>query len=204
MYVVPINVAPSESAVRDFINANPFGTLTSLIEGELVASHLIFQMVEEGDEVVLYSHMAAANGQTKSIRFGTDHLCVFMNQHAYISSSWYGHTNVPSWNYISVHCYGKPQVLNDKEAFELLNKLTISYEHGREGAFSMSQMSEESLQSHIKGQLSFRMVVERVDASWKLSQNRNDADYSNVITQLRSEGDAMSALIADEMQRLRE
>lgn len=203
MYTSHIHLAPNEEAVRSFLQKHGFGTLVSEYGGAIMSTHAVMLYEEEEDHVYLYGHIAAANEQVKSIQAGTEHLAIFMDHHAYVSSSWYDHINVPSWNYVAVHCYGQIEALDDEAAYHLLDKVTKKYEHDRTRAFDISQMDTDSLKAHIKGQQSFRMHITRIEANWKLSQNRSDQDYHNIITMLRKEGDAMSIRIADEMQKLR-
>ena len=47
----------------------------------------------------------------------------------------------------------------------------------------------------------FQVRVTRVEANFKLSQNRDDEDHANIIRQLEARGDEQSVAIANEMRK---
>ncbi len=126
-----------------------------------------------------------------------------MQSHAYISSSWYDHVNVPTWNYIAVHIYGKAEKIEGEELINSISDLVDQYEEGRKGRFRLSQFSESERRAHLNGLVGFRMSIDRVEAAFKLSQNRKENDYQEIIRQLQESGIQLDQSIAEEMKKLK-
>nr|CAB07956.1 negative regulator pai 2 [Bacillus subtilis subsp. subtilis str. 168] len=125
---------------------------------------------------------------------------MFQGPHAYISSSWYSRENVPTWNYQAVHMYGKASML---EKDELAEELTIMLEQKTPTqAFSVlwDKLSPKLLESELKGIVGFKIKVEDIQAAYKLSQNRNETDYMNVIEQLQNEENPNAKQMAELME----
>ena len=203
MYVPKKFIPPSAEAIRTYIAENGFATLTSNKDGKLMATHTpLFLGVKDGTEV-LYGHISAGNVQKEALGGDTDIMAVFMENHTYISSSWYDHVNVPTWNYIAVHIYGKATRLNEEESIEMINSLVGKYESNSENAFQTSQMSEKDFRAQMRGIVAFQLSIDRIEASWKLCQNRDDKNYYEIISKLKERGDEMSLHIAKEMEGAR-
>ena len=204
MYVPSIHNANDPSDVYDYIRANGFATLVSEHEGKQMATHLPLMLNQDkhGDYNLL-GHIAVANEQKVSFDEQKEVLAIFMEQHAYVSSSWYNHVNVPTWNYVAVHAYGPATIISGKELYSAMSQLVDQYEDGRPERFNMTDMSEEMMKAHLKGVVGFSIKIERIESSYKLSQNRKDEDYKNVIDQLEKTGDKGSQDIAQQMKKLR-
>src|SRR5699024_6280016 len=130
---------------------------------------------------------AIANPQWKTMKNGKEKvLVIFQGPHAYISSTWYQHENVPTWNYQAIHVYGMPRILNDQELEEDLTALLEKYERHRSPAVLWENMSSET-KKQIKGIVGFEIKIEEIQAAYKLSQNRNEVDYQQIIQQLKQE-----------------
>ena len=107
MYIPKYFEVSTIEEIWGFIQENSFGTIVTTVQGKPVATHLPLQVMKEGDTYYITGHMAYANPQWKT--FEDEHenvLVIFQGPHAYISSSWYTHENVPTWNYQAVHLYG--------------------------------------------------------------------------------------------------
>ena len=204
MYVPSIHKANDPSDVYDYIRTHGFATLVSELDGRQMATHIpmILDQDDHGD-YHLSSHIAVANEQKATFDGQRELLAIFMEQHAYVSSSWYNHVNVPTWNYVAVHAYGPASIISGEELYDSIHKLVHRYEDGRSERFNMTDMPEDMLQAHLKSLVGFSMKIKRIESSYKLSQNRNDEDYNNVIDQLESCGDKGSRDIAQQMKKLR-
>ncbi|MDQ3193777.1 MAG: FMN-binding negative transcriptional regulator, partial [Bacteroidota bacterium] len=113
--------------IFDFINKNSFAILVSENEGKINATHLpVLLKKDEGEKGFLYAHVAKANRQWENI--DDEVLVIFPGEHKYISSSWY-ETNqtVPTWNYLSVHVYGRIKILHDIEDKISIIKSVVKY-----------------------------------------------------------------------------
>jgi transcriptional regulator len=203
MYVPKKFKPPSLDAVYKYVDENGFATLINAGSQHLMASHTPLMRINDQNSELLMGHLSAANEQARELKDGMEVLAIFMENHAYISSSWYDHINVPTWNYIAVHIGGTIRILPESEKLACINQLVEKYERGNPQPFTIAQMEERDLNTQLKGIIAFEITVSKIEASWKLSQNRDDKNYHTIIHKLRERGDAMSIHIADEMESIR-
>jgi transcriptional regulator len=204
MYIHPLNSWENEPEVLDFIKTNAFATLVSQVSGKPWATHLPFVLSQNvSRETVLSGHLAKANPQWKSISEQEDVLVIFQGPHAYISSSWYNHENVPTWNYLAVHVYGKIRIIEGDELMVHLRALVNVYEEGRPNRVSVETMSEGYLESQVRALVGFEVNISEVHASAKLSQNRDDVNYLNIVKMLGQSSYPLDQAVAEEMRKRR-
>lgn len=204
MYVPKKFEAPSLEAVEQFIKENGFATLVGYNKGIPIATHTPLMISDDSNtNRKLIGHISAANPQTKCFDGVQEMMAVFMEHHTYVSSSWYDHINVPTWNYIAVHVYGKATVIAGERLKNDLRKLVDKYEGHSPDAFRVDHMPKELLNREMKGIVGLEIEVSRVEASFKLSQNRDDKNYFEIIRRLEERGDEFSVKIAEEMKQLR-
>lgn len=187
--------------VVEFLKGNGFPALVSIHDGKLVATHLPVEVVENADgSLTIYCHMSRANPQWKS--FGNQEvLLIFQGAHTYISPRWYNHVNVPTWNYMNVHVYGRVRMLEGEELYSLLGRLVEKHEI--ETGYDLETLPREFVEKELKGVAGFALEVTRFDAAFKLSQNRDDESYVNIIRELEARGDDASAEVARAMRNRR-
>lgn len=204
MYIPKKFEAPSVQAVEQFIKENGFATLVGYDNGIPIATHTPLMIAEDvdGDKKII-GHISVANPQAICFDGEQEMMAVFMEHHTYISSSWYDHINVPTWNYIAVHVYGKVSKIEEEDLYHFLDKLTNKYEGDSPSAFKVKDMPEDMMANQMKGIVGFEMDVTKVEASYKLSQNRDDKNYKEIIRKLEERGDEFSMKIAAEMSKLR-
>ena len=130
-------------------------------------------------------------------------LIIFQGPHTYISSSWYEEQQVPTWNYQAVHVYGNVNLQTQEELIEDLKTLLVTYEHHRQHPVLWETLSPELIERELKGIVGFKLNVTDIQAAYKMSQNRNDEDYANIITQLQQESTPDANHVAQEMKKLR-
>lgn len=203
MYIPKIHKPADEISALDYIKKHGFATFISQGSKGVTATHIPMYLDTTGEKPYLVSHISVANEQKLDLNTSSEHLAIFMDTHAYISSSWYDHINVPTWNYISVHVYGKSTILKGSEIEQSLVKLVDQYEKGRDNRFYLSDMPEKMKSAHFRGLVAFKMSMDRIEVAHKLSQNRSDKDYQNVISHLEKEADKGSHSVAHEMKKLR-
>ena len=189
--------------IQEFIHKHSFGTLTTTKNGRPIATHLPLQLTKEGDDYFISGHMAYGNPQWRTFEKSGDVLVAFQGPHAYISSSWYENENVPTWNYQAVHLYGTARLLDEAELRAALTLMMHKYEHHREHPVLWETLSPEMLDRELKKIVGFKIQVTEVQAASKMSQNRNETDYQNVIDQLKNEDNAASTKVAEAMERKR-
>jgi len=209
MYVPSINKAPSREATIEFITKNNFAQVSGVYKDRVIAVHIPIVVKIEEEEVIFYAHIAKGNELKNLLSPNKELLISFMQPHCYISSSWYDHVNVPTWNYIAVHAYGKAEVLTRKDSEDHVSELTDMYEKNpkesmTEKPFHISHMSKKSYDAHINGFIAFKIKVDELQANFKLSQNRDDKNYFEIIRVLEEKGDLMSLEVAKEMAKIRE
>jgi len=187
--------------IVEFLRSNGFPALVSHDGENLLATHLPVEVVENADgSLTILGHMSRANPQWKS--FGDQEvLLIFQGAHTYISPRWYNHVNVPTWNYINVHVYGKVRMLEGEELSSLLSELIAKHETGT--GYSMDGLPADFVEKEMRGVAGFALEVTRLDAASKLSQNRDDESYASIISHLEARGDDTSAEIAHEMKERR-
>jgi transcriptional regulator len=204
MYIHPLNKWEDEPEIVDFIRKNAFGTLISQVEGKPWATHLPFVLGKNNSgEPVLSGHLAKANQQWKSISENEDVLVIFQGPHAYISSSWYNHENVPTWNYLAVHVTGKIRLIEGEELMDHLKSLTDIYEEGRPNRVRVESMNETYVAGQLRALVGFEIKIEEVKAAAKLSQNRDNVNYQNIIEKLKESEFRLDKDVASEMEKRR-
>jgi len=204
MYIHPLNHWESDPEITAFIQKNAFATLVSQSKGKPWATHLPFVLDRNVlGEAVLHGHLAKANPQWKAFEDILDVLVIFQGPHAYISSSWYNHENVPTWNYLAVHVYGKVRIIEGEELMHHLKSIVDTYESGRPNRVQMETMTDAYVQSQIRALVGIEVKIEEVQGSAKLSQNRDDVNYKNIIQKLEESEFPLDKEIAEEMKKKR-
>nr|WP_299389227.1 FMN-binding negative transcriptional regulator [Allomuricauda sp.] len=187
--------------IKDFLQHNSFGILVNQVDGKPWATHLPLELwtAPDGKEY-LEGHVAKANPQWRAFKEGSEVLCIFNGPHAYVSSSWYQEEEVPTWNYIAVHIYGKLHILDEAATMESLHRLVDKYEQGSKNPLSMNDLSAKTLRQ-VKGVVGFQIEIKDIQAAYKLSQGRPH-DHAQIIKELREKDTPGSSAIAQEMDLL--
>ncbi|MBU8732904.1 FMN-binding negative transcriptional regulator [Cytobacillus oceanisediminis] len=200
MYIPKYYKVTNADEIWEFVQSNSFGTMVTTKHGRPIATHLPLQLIKEGDTCYLTGHMAYGNPQWRTFEASEDVLVMFQGPHAYISSSWYEEENVPTWNYQAVHVYGRANILSEEELKQDLAMLLQKYEKHRKNPVLWDKLSPELLEQQLKGIVGFKIRVEEIQAADKLSQNRNERDYQNIIHKLHEENDLNSKQMAQLME----
>lgn len=204
MYIPSFFKVDNTEEIHDFIHHNGFGIVISQTNEKLLASHIPLLLAKNSKgKNVLTGHLSRANPQWKSFESEKQVLIIFQGPHTYISSSWYDHNNVPTWNYMAAHVYGTLRFLTDEELLNSLRILTDKYEAHSEHPVSVHTMDPHMLSSQLKGIVGFEIEVEEIQAAYKLSQNRDDKNFLRIIDELEKKGDENSTRIAEKMKRNR-
>lgn len=185
MYV-PRSFSAPDDAARALIRARPFATVVTVDGGAPFASHLPLVLVGE-DRLV--GHMARANPQWRHFGAG-EVLAIFHGPHAYVSPTWYASAGqVPTWNYAVVHAYGAPAIVDGAAA---LAPLVEAFEAAwRPGDAELARL--------VPAIVGFELRVTRIEAKWKVGQNREPADRASAAARLRGAGGEDAAAIAQLM-----
>ncbi|MGA8490262.1 MAG: FMN-binding negative transcriptional regulator [Terriglobales bacterium] len=201
MYIPEFNRQEDRSAILAFMRANPFAILVSNVAGSPFATHLPLLIDETGDQIVVQGHMAKANPHWKSMREGEESLIIFHGPHAYISPSLYEHReSVPTWNYAAVHVYGEPTLFTDEEGLKAtLHRMINTFESSYMAQWSeLSEQYRSRMMKHIVG---FEIKAKRLEAKFKLSQNRTTGEQARVIECLNQSQDSNVSGVAQLMRQ---
>lgn len=200
MYIPEHNKNENWDEIKDFIRQNSFGILISRYDNKPWATHIPLELeVNESGKNVLVGHIAKANPQWKTFSENEEVLCIFNGPHAYVSSSWYKEEEVPTWNYIAVHVYGKPKILDEAMVMASLHRLVDKREQGSKNPISLQNMSPKTLRQ-VKGIVGFQIEITDIQAKYKLSQNREN-DHEQIIKELEKRQDAGSKAVSGHMKK---
>ena len=201
MYIPEFNRQEDRPAILAFMQANPFAILVTNIDGIPFATHLPLLIEEVGDQIVVRGHMARANMHWKSMKQGEESLVIFHGPHAYISPSLYElRESVPTWNYATVHVYGEPTLFSDEAGLkETLHQMINTFESSYMTQWSeLGEQYQSRMMKHIVG---FEIKVKRLEAKFKLSQNRTKGEQARVIQSLSQSEDSNISGVAELMQQ---
>ncbi|MEX0315918.1 MAG: FMN-binding negative transcriptional regulator [Allomuricauda sp.] len=198
MYIPHYYKNENVDEVKTFLKENSFGILVNQVDDKPWATHIPLELDkdDQGNDV-LEGHISKANPQWKTFEASNEVLCIFNGPHAYISSSWYKEEEVPTWDYIAVHVYGKLKVLNEEETMESLHKLVNKYEKDSKKPISLSNMSSKTLKQ-VKGVIGFQIRITDIQAAYKLSQTRPQ-DHPKIVSELSEREDSGSKAIAQKI-----
>jgi len=203
MYVPKHFQQNSWSEIRKVIDEHSFATVVSCRDGVPVATHAPLRLVEPAPGTfVLQGHVARANPHWQVMANEAKTLVIFAGPHTYVSPRWYKHVNVPTWNYVAVHIYGKPRLVQDADELQTLMSGLVNRYEGHieeERRYTVEGLPAGYLESQMRGIVGFEISVDEVQASFKLSQNRNQEDHDNVIVELRKSDDRDAQQIAQAM-----
>ncbi len=195
--------------IFDFIELNSFAILISGSTGRLTATHIpVLLRRNDGEKGFLYGHIAKANPQWKNININSnideEVLVIFPGAHKYISPEWYEDTKinqaVPTWNYISVHAYGKIKILESKEDKTEVIKEVVKYFEGDESSYKTDDLKQSYFDSLLNGIIAFKIEITELQGKHKISQNHTEERQQSVINQLEKIGDEDSRDIAERMK----
>jgi len=203
MYIPRFNVMDDPADIRAFVESIGSAEVVTVgDDGTPVATLLPILWSADGGTVI--AHVARANPHWRQIEDGSRFLAIVAGPQAYISPSWYAakaeHGRVvPTWNYSAVHLIGTVRVHDDPAwVREAVTSLTDHHEQPREQPWAVTDAPETYVEKNLKAIVGLEMLVERVEAKAKLSQNRSDADRAGVVAGLRAEGG--NPAVADAME----
>ncbi|WP_297516175.1 FMN-binding negative transcriptional regulator [Flavobacterium sp.] len=203
MYIPENYSLSNPEEMHEFIRTNNFAILVNQTHGQLWATHipLVLDTKEDGTPYLL-GHLSKLNPQHEGFLENDAVLVIFSGPHAYISSSWYDHENVPTWNYIAVHVYGKIKIHSYEEALAGLKKLVDRQEVVSEHPIRMENLSERTLQE-ARGIVGFEIAITDMQGQKKLSQNRDDKNYQRILNALEKTDDPNTLALMQAMRKNR-
>jgi len=203
MYQTPYFKEKDHQAVLDFMRKHSFAMLTGCDAGSRPVATQVPLLVEEKEgKLFLYGHIKRKTDHHLAFEQNPRALALFTGPHAYISASWYtNQQNVSTWNYMSVHAGGTLRFVDDAALLDIITRTTTHYEQDAASPALVEKMPEEYLSRMMKAIVAFEIEVTSLESVFKLSQNRNKADYGQIIARLAAQG-GEAALVAAEMEKL--
>lgn len=198
MYV-PAHFVADEAAVRELLDGHGAADLVTVTERGLVATLLPFVFEPRvGGHGALHGHVARNNDQWRTST-ADEALVIVRGPDAYVSPTWYASKAehgrvVPTWNYVTAHVYGRLVAHDDPAWVEnLVRRLTVRHEAGRTPSWSVDDAPARYVQGQLRAIVGVELVITRIEAKAKLSQNRPPADIAGVAAGLDAAGDPTSA-----------
>ncbi|MGG7440221.1 FMN-binding negative transcriptional regulator [Chryseobacterium arthrosphaerae] len=203
MFVPKLYRSEDMDVMREIIKENSFALLISSVD-KIRATHSMMMLNENDPEnVYIETHISRVNPQARTLKNGDEVLCDFLGSHAYISSSWYDHINVSTWNYEAVQIYGKVELMNHDELYAHLQKLTSKYENFQQCPVMVKDMGKEFVEKEMKGAFGMKILPTEIFIKQKLSQNRKENDFQNIILHLEDSADDNARKIAEKMKLIK-
>jgi transcriptional regulator len=175
-------------ALLAFVRAHPFVTIAAAVRGRPFVAQAPVLIRELGDgEIALDFHLSRGNVLSPFIVQGFRAVALATGPDAYVSPDWYGSADqVPTWNYVSVEAEGSVAPLNDVELTALLDDLSAQEETRLlpKPPWTRDKMSPGRFEALTRGIIGARLTVDRLEGTFKLSQNKSQADRAGVIAAL--------------------
>lgn len=186
--------------IRRLIDRHPWVTLVSSAEGGLVASHYAVLLDDDRDDLTIVGHVGKPDDMILGLG-ERELLVVVQGPHGYVSPRWYGDVPaVPTWNFVSAHLSGIPELLPPDENLRVLDRLVDRFE-GEDGRGLYRAPNDPAFVDRLAaGTVGFRLTPTRVVAKRKLSQNRT-AEVVDTIIEGLGEGRRANPALAAEMRR---
>ena len=195
----PHHATEDPEVVRRLIRENPWGTLISSNNGELVASHYPVLLDEESDGLVALTHVGRPDETIHG--FGDrEALLIIEGRNGYISPSWYapGETQAPTWNFSAAHCFGVPQILDEEKTLAVLARLVAQFERQVEEPMLLDLDWGRPV---ARGTVGIRLPITRFVCKIKMSQDKSPVTQRQVMEALRAPGPFHNPGLADDMAR---
>jgi transcriptional regulator len=190
MYI-PRHFQPSDKAAQVFLSQIESGHLVSNTEKGLVST--LLPLIYDRETNSLLGHVSRLNDQA-SIPTNKESLVISMLNETYISPNWYAskeehHKVVPTWDYMMVHAYGQLVIHNETDwILNQVTRLTNHFEANQPNPWNVDQAPTDYVDGQIRAIVGIELKINRIEASFKMSQNKSKADLDGVIAGLQKAG----------------
>jgi len=202
MYLPTLYKSTDFNVLRDIIDHHAFATFT-IFNQRILATRAM--MLLQGTETDFYieTHVGKASPVGRNLDIEQEVLCDFLGVNTYISSSWYDHVNVSTWNYEQVQIYGKVQIMTDDELYAHLNRVTNKFERTQKCPMTLDKMSKEYVASEMAGAIGYKIFPTEVKIKQKLSQNRDATNLALIIDHLSESETDMDKKMTQKLRDLK-
>ena len=206
MYDLPHHKAIDEQDIKAFIDQHPFAFLAGCDEeNKPIATQIPVFIEETGGRKILRGHIMKNTDHHKAFLQNGNVLVVFSGHHTYVSGTWYSNPYTPStWNYMSVHARGTIRFLDDDALIDVLRKTTLHFENGNQQSTTIfDNLPSDYTARLMKAIVAFEIEVTEMDTVFKLSQDRDQKSYENIIEKLRLQGESGQVIAAEMEKRMK-
>jgi transcriptional regulator len=203
MYNLPYFKEQDGEVVLEFMRQHPFVFLSGVdADNKPIASQVPVFIDEKDGKLFLTGHIMKNTDHHKAFERNPNVLAVFTGPHTYVSATWYDDPHQAStWNYMSVHAKGTIRFGDYDDLVTILKRLTLFYENGNTASTTVfDNLSSEYTEKLMKAIVAFEVEVTAIDNVFKLSQNRNEKSFHNIIEKLKVQG-SDGEFIAEEMKK---
>jgi len=190
MYDISYFKASDQEQVMTFMKEHPFIILCgATADGKPVATHIPVLIEEREGKIFLLAHVMKKQDHSLAFEQNQQVLAIFSGAHTYVSASWYQNkASASTWNYQAVHAHGTLRFLNDEQLVDALAKLTAHFENNPHSPALVSQMEKSYIEKMVNAIVGFEVEVEKLEHVFKLSQNRDEKSYENIVSELNKQG----------------
>jgi len=203
MYNLPYFKEGDEQVVLQFMREHPFVFLSGVDgENKPVATQVPVFIDEKDGKLFLTGHIMRNNDHHKAFEKNSNVLAVFTGPHVYVSATWYDNPHQAStWNYMSVHVKGKIRFGDNDDLVAILKRLTLHYENNNTASTTVfDNLSSSYKEPLLKAIVAFEVEVVSIENVFKLSQNRDEKSFHNIMNKLNEQGND-GKFIAGEMKK---
>lgn len=203
MYNLPYHKEIDDAVVSQFIDEHPFAFLTGCdAESKPIATQIPLFIEDKDVKKFLRGHFMKNTDHHKAFMQNPNVLAVFSGPHTYVSGTWYSNPHTPStWNYMSVHAKGIIQFLDDEALAGVLRKTSLHFEdYNKQSPTVFDNLPEEFTAKMTKAIVAFEIEITHMDNVFKLSQDRDEESFENIIQKLKQKG-GDAQVIANEMAK---
>ena len=200
MYNLPYFKEKDPQVLMDFIRSHSFAVLVGCHQNIPVATQVPFLFDERDGKLFLQGHIMRNTDHHKALEANPNALCVFSGPHTYVSASLYtNQQSASTWNYMTVHARGHVSFMDEAGLLKVLEQTTAHYEGDPHSPASFDQLPKDYVEKLMKAIVGIELEVQEMDHVFKLSQNQDQASYTNIIHALGN-GDGDAKRIAEEMK----
>ena len=177
---------PTEESLA-FARARGFGTLCVNGVGGPLLAHVPF-LVTETDGLCALVHLARSNAIARA-DLPAPAVIAVTGPESYISPDWYGaEDQVPTWNYVAVHLRGRLEPLAPETLRPMVDDLSALFEARLlpKKPWVSAKMSQGAMERMMRMILPFRLIIESVDGTWKLGQNKTPDQRAGAVAGLKA------------------
>ena len=203
MYNLPYFKEEDQEIVLKFMREHPFVFITGVNEeNKPVATQIPVFIDEKEGKLYLTGHIMRNTDHHKAFEKNTNVLAVFTGPHVYVSATWYDNPQQAStWNYMSVHAKGTIRFGNEEDLIAILKRLTLHYENNNTASTTIfDNLPSEYTGPLMKAIVAFEVEIMSVENVFKLSQNRDEKSFHNIMSKLNEQG-SDGKFIAEEMKK---